>query len=266
MTYTPDIRNYQQIPLGGATGPYDCTAWSSAILVDAHSQGAIKTTGRQIRLHTDEPIPDWDSPGLNLPQCDAAVVDVTNGRVNLDTRVQYNSLSRNDIEWRIKDGRWATIQVQRGVLVARGFLTGFSGAHALTVHARPIDHIPVIGDPLVAHYVAASWDAIFDAAEALTGGRIYSSFTRDLTPDYHWVLKPVKPATIRAFAKYAVTNGKITGAAKRYTHGTDVRCTPPRYFPGDAKHKARYLVQLVAPGSNRDGWYVDARYAEEIIP
>jgi hypothetical protein len=263
VSYTPDIDRYQQIPLGGATGPYDCTAWSAAILVDAHTQGAIQTTGRQIRLHTDEPVPDWDSPGLRLPQVDGAVVDVTNGRVQLDTRVQLNSLRRTEIEWRIKDGRWATIQVQRGVLVARGFLQGFSGAHALTVHARATDGIPIIGDPLVPHYVAASWDAIFDAAEALTGGRVYSQFTRDLTPDYHWVCRPTGSAVFRAFRRFS-SDGRVLGT--HTTRGMDVPCTPPRYVPGTKRRPGRYLVQLVIPGKPRNGWFVSAQFAEEIIP
>ncbi len=264
-TYTPDIRRYQQIELGGATGPYDCTAWSAAILVDAHSRGAIRTTGRQIRLHSDEPVPDWDSPGLNLPQADAAVLDITNGRINLDTRVQSRSLSRAEVQWRIIDGRWATIQVVRGVLVSRGYGgdSSFSGAHALTVHARPIDNAPVIFDPLVPYGIAASWDAIFDAAEALTGGHVYSQYTRDLTPDYHWVLHPVEPATFREFYRFA-SDGRILG--KYTTKGTDVRCTVPKYVPAKGSRPARYLVQLVAPGSNRNGWWVNARYAQEINP
>lgn len=263
MTYYPDPDRYQQIALGGPTGPYDCTGWSAAWIVDAHSQGAIRTTGRKVRLHSDEPIPDSDSPGLNLPQADAAVLDITNGRINLDTRVQYNALPRDQVRWRITDGRWATVQVQRGVLVARGFLEGFTGAHAITVHARPIDSIPVIGDPLVPHYVPASWDAIFDAAEALTGGRVYTSFTRDLTPDYRWVCRPTGTATIRAFRRFTA-DGRVVGTY--HTRGMAVDCTPPRYVPGVGRRPGRYLVQLVIPGKRRNGWFVSAQFASEIQP
>lgn len=269
MTYTPDIRAYQQLLYGGPTGPYDCTAWSGAILVDAHTQGAIKTTGRAIRLNTDEAVPDGSSPGLNLPQVDEAVLKITTSRgraVDLDTRVQGRSLTRAEAQFRIVDGRWATVQVLRSVLVNRGFLDGFRGGHALTVHALDV---PVIGDPLVAHYVRASWDVIWDAAEALTGGYIYAQFTRDLTLDYRWVLAPKPPATVRVFNHFIVKDGRIARIEKATTRGTHVKCTVPRYVRGKAGAPAywsRYLVQLVAPGHARDGWYVDARWAEELNP
>lgn len=266
MTYLPDITKYQQLVYGGATGNVDCTSWSAAILVDAHSQGAMKTTGRAIRLHTDEPVPDPRSPGLNLPQVDEAVLAVTANRINLDTLVGSRSLSRAEVQARIIDGRWATIQVNRGVLVNRGFLDGFRGGHAFTVHA--VDGVPVIGDPLTPHYVRASWDAIFDAAEALTGGRIYSQFTRDLTPDYHWVCKPVPPATVRGFYRYLLdANGRITHPLeKHYTRGRDLRCSPPKWHGSTGRFPGRMLVQITAPNSQKNGWFVNAGLAKEIIP
>lgn len=270
MTYTPDIASYQQLRYGGATGPFDCTAWSAAILVDAHTLGALKTSGRAVRLNTDEPVPDPSSPGLNLPQVDAAVLKITTARgktVDLDTYVGFRSLSRADVQFRVVDGRWATLQVMRNVLVNRGFLEGFRGGHALTVHTlvgQP--DLPVLGDPLVDHYVRASWDALFDAAEALTGGRIYSQFTRDLTPDYH-----ARIPHGEEFAQFVLNAaGEITRVIRHVSmNGAYQRCTPPRYHSsasGKPKGWARQLVQITEPGEKRHGWWVSAKYAKEIIP
>lgn len=270
MTYVPDIRAYQQIPLGGATGYADCTAWSAAILVDAHTQGAVKTTGRAIRLRTDEPVPDAASPGLNLPQVDEAALEITTARgrpVDLDTRVQLRSLSRSEIRFRITDGRWATVQVMRNVLVNRGFLSGFRGGHALTVHTNAGQpDVPVIGDPLVPNYVRCSWDAIFDAAEALTGGRIYAQFTRDLTPDYVMSIPEGQP-----FRRFHLNdNGRIVRTSWHESSSNVTRsCSVPRYHAaaaGKPKRWSRQLVQIHAPGGGRDGWWVSAKWARELNP
>ncbi len=87
MTYLPHVLDYQQLPLGGPTGKYDCTAWMAAWLTDAHTSGATKITGRQVRLASNEPVPDPDSPGLNLGQVDTATRKLTGGKVDLDTRI-----------------------------------------------------------------------------------------------------------------------------------------------------------------------------------
>jgi hypothetical protein len=186
MTYVPDPRAYQQLVLGGATRTVDCTAWGAAFRVDAHTKGATKTTGRAVRLHSDEPVPDPNSPGLNLGQVDASVIDITNGKVNFDTRAQSRSLSRADTKFRIVDGRFCGLSVWRGVLVDRGFATGFRGSHDVTLFVRDTEpDQPLLFDSLVPTITRVSWDVAFDAAETLTGGRIYAQFTRDLTPDYH---------------------------------------------------------------------------------
>lgn len=273
MTYTPDIREYQQLSYGSPTGPFDCTAEQSAVLVDAHTNGVVKTTGRAVRLHTDEPVPDPKSPGLNLPQVDEAVLEITTSRgrpVDLDTRVGFRSLSRADVRFRITDGRWAGIQVWRGVLVNRGFLEGFGRGHALTVHTLPGEpDVPIFGDTLVPHYVRGSWDALFDAAEALTGGRIYAQFTRDLTPDYHAVIPPLPAGT--TFRRFHLNdNNRIVDITHHENDGpTDYRCTVPRYHgaaKGKPKRWGHQLVQITEPGARRNGWWISNRWAEELNP
>lgn len=270
MTYVPDPRAYQQLRHGDPYGSYDCTAWGAAFRVDAHSKGAIKTSGTQVRSHSDEPKPDPESPGLNLGQVDAAVIDITNGRVDFDTRVQGRSLPRTDVQFRVVDGRFCGLSVLRGVFVRRGFLSGFTGAHDVTLFTRDSEpNQPLLFDPLVPSITRVSWDVAFDAAEALTGGYIYAQFTRDLTPDYRWVLYPKPPATVRVMNHFIVRDGRIVRIEKATTRGTNVKCTPPRYVPGKKGAPAywsRYLVQLVAPGHPRNGWYVDARWSQEQEP
>jgi hypothetical protein len=270
MTYTPDITHYQQIPLGGPTGPFDCTAWGTAILVDAHTGGATKTTGRAIRLHSSEPIPDRSSPGLNLPQTDTAVLEITNGRVNLDTRVQGMALTRAEAQSRILAGRWANVQVWRQILIDRGYGGGnhFGGGHDITVHARPIDMVPVIFDPLVPHGIPASWDAIWDAAEyyveGFAPGKVYTQYTRDLTPNFEVVIVPPAGKRAQTFIQFILdANGRIYRRKQHTTGGLRRPCTPKTWHPSVIKGvPGRYLV-MITEGRFKNMW-VDARYSHEV--
>lgn len=270
MAYTPDIRDYQQLDNGDPWGNVDCTAWCGAILVDAHTSGAIKTTGAAVRRHSGEVPPDPRSPGLNLPQVDTAVLDITNGKVNLDTKVQNEALSRNEAMARIIDGRWGTYQINRAIFVNRGFATGFSGGHAVTVHHRPIDNLPVIGDSLVPHYYVVSWDALGDAAESFTSrfepGAIYAQFTRDLTPDYRINIKPKPPAKAVSFDQFVLNaKGHIARRIPHTTRGINKPCTVPTWHDSDISGvPGRKLVQFkTARGTLM---WVDARYAYEVYP
>ena len=266
MTYTPDAKRYQQLnePI---TGRYDCSAYSAAWITDAHTGGATKLTGRAIRLASSEPIPDRSSPGLNLTQVDAAVYKLTSGRVNLDTRTGIGIYQFRDL---VKDGRWAILQVNRGVLVDKGFGggNGFRGGHAITVHFDGT--APIIGDPLVPYYIRTGWSALYAAAGALVintsgtklgYGRANVSLTRDLTPDYRVRIAPTYGDRV-AFWQYLLgADGKAYARSRAYTGGFSATCTPPRWVPGPF---ARSLVRLTS--GSRAGQYVDARYAEEVIP
>lgn len=260
MSYTPDIKRYQQLVYGGATRSVDCTAWGGALVTDAHTQGSIKLSGRQIRLNSNEPVPDPGSPGLNVTQVDAAIYRLTGGRVNLDTPWP-GSFGRTGLRDRVVDGRWANMAVKRSVLVDRhyGGSSGFRGAHDITLHVRLTDLAPIIGDPLVPYYYAATWDAVLDAAQAVTSsGDIYASFTRDLTKDYRAVVHPTPPATRKVFYRYIVENGRITGRVRHRTEGFSATCTAPRTYSGTY---TRSLVKLTS-GSRR-GYYINASYARE---
>jgi hypothetical protein len=257
----PDIRDYQQLVFGGATRAVDCSAWSGAICCHAHTRGAIQLSGRAIRLASSEPIPDSGSPGLNVQQVDAAVYKLTNGKVNFDTPTpgSYGRVTTRD---RIVDGRWAHLAVRRATLVNRGYggSSGFTGSHAITVHVRQADGAPIIGDPLVPYYYSASWDAVLDAAQAVTNlGYIFGSFTRDLTKDWLARVQPRPGAERRVFYRYIVENGRITGRVRHRTEGFSASCTAPRTYSGTY---TRPLVRLTE-GSRHD-WYIHADYAREV--
>jgi len=265
----PDMRAYQQIPLGGKTGPYDCTAWSAAILVDAHTRGAIKLRGQDIRKATDEPVPSSGSPGLNLPQVDAAVLELSGNKVDLDTRVSGSEiLTREQARARAADGRWFGIQLIRGVLIDRGVISGgFRGPHCITGHMRMSDKVAILGDPLVPKYLPSAWDALFDAAEAFADGRLLTQWTRDITPDYRVRIVPsLDGATVKAFYRYRVdASGRITSRALDHTSGIVRRCSPPRYRSAAQGKPAIWSRQLVTiTEGRRSGWIVDAQFAKEI--
>lgn len=265
----PDIRDYQQLVYGGATRSVDCSGWSGAINTDAHTRGATKLTGRAIRLASNEPVPDPESPGLNVQQVDAAIYKLTGGKVDMWTPTP-GTIGRAGFRDHLIDGRWVHVAVKRGVLVDRGFggSSGFRGSHAITVHARMTDLSPVIGDPLVPYYYAASWDAILDAAEAVTpSGLLYVSFTRDLTVDYRVSVHPDPGKRRKKFLRYFVDgDGRITGRKASYTTGFSATCTAPRMHTGSVQTRngrvavARELVKLTS--GSRDEWWINAVYAE----
>ena len=65
--YKP-AHQYQLKPGSAPTGGFDCTAYATAMAIDRASMGGVRVTGKQVRQASSEPIPDPDSPGLNLPQ------------------------------------------------------------------------------------------------------------------------------------------------------------------------------------------------------
>ena len=266
MTYVPNPRDYQQLaePI---TGRFDCTAYGAAFRADAHSLGAVRVSGRSVRLHSDEPVPDRDSPGLNLGQVDASLIDLTHGRVDLDTRVQSRSLTRVELRRRVVDGRFMGLSVDRGVLVRRGFVSGYTGPHDITVFTRDAEpDVPVMFDSLRTSLTRVSWDVVFDAAEALTPGHVYAQLTRDRSPDYRAVIKPDAGSSTIPFYQFHLDElGRIADTTRRYTGGIDRPCSRPVYhrsvIPGVA---GRYLVQLLEGA--RVGWYVNGRFAVEVQP
>lgn len=261
MTYVPDIRKFQQLTYGGATGSVDCTAWGGAIVTAAHTQGGTILSGRAIRLASSEPVPDPSSPGLNVQQVDAAIYKLTGGRVDLWTPTP-GTIGRAGVRDAIVDGRWMHGAVKRSVLVDRGYggSSGFRGAHDITLHVRQTDLAPIIGDPLVPYYYAATWDVVLDAMQATTpSGYLFASFSRDLTRDYRVAIRPDAGQKRKKFLRYLVKDGRITGREASYTTGFSATCTAPKTYSGAY---TKELVQLTS--GSRTGWYVNAIYAKEV--
>lgn len=261
MTYTPKAADYQQLPSqsGDPIGGFGCTAYSAAWLVDAASGGKIKVTGAQVRKATDEPKPDPKSPGLNLPQVDAAVQKIT--PFDFDTRLGYPIAKA---QARIEAGQWAEVQVMRGVLVDRGMggASPFRDGHAVTVHPRPEDLLPLGGDPLVDHYIAYSWPALWAAAGLIAGaGKVNVMFTRDLLPSYEATIRPTPPHKRREFNVFHVKNGVIVRREQDVTTGFSVRCSPPKWHRWPGPRQGRSLVKLLE--GKREGLYVRSDWADE---
>ena len=258
LSYLPDITRYQQLLQGDPYGAFNCTAYAAAWITDAHTAGKTLLTGREVRAHTNEPVPDPNSPGLNLPQVDWSVIGLTGGKVNLDTRIWIPTPIAEAL---IVDGRWAVVQVLRGVLVDHGFLEGFRGGHAITVHTSA-DGIPIFGDPLVGHYIRGSWSSLWAAASALIHqpGRANVSLTRDLTPDYR-----VSVPAGSEFVLFNVTNNVITGSNELTTPGgVHQPCTPPRWYDWPGPRTGRRLAEITA--GPRKGLFVHAKWTYEVQP
>jgi hypothetical protein len=130
MSYIYKPRHqYQLNPSAGPTGGYDCTAYAAAMAVDRASLGGTLVTGRQVRLASDEPIPDPHSPGLNLRQ----VIRVADGwHVELINRTRGPWASVMDA---LREGRGVELQGDYDQIPA-GFSgqAGFKGDHAVYVN------------------------------------------------------------------------------------------------------------------------------------
>ena len=253
---TPDPHDYQQLTQGDPNGGVNCTAYAGAWIVEA---AGGKTTGRKVRAATDEPKPDPKSPGLNLPQVDAAIRKLT--PFNFDTRLGDPIA---DAQKRITDGQWAVIQVVRGVLVDAGYGGGnpFRGGHAITVHCNAGDPVAVDGDPLVPRYMRIGWGTLWAAAAGIAGhGRVNAMFTRDLIPDYTVSIHPTTPGVRRQFNLFTVSNGKIIRREPDVTRGFTHPCSPPRWYVWPGPRHGRSLVEITE--GKRKGKFVRSQFAEE---
>lgn len=270
MAYVPDIRDYQQLEANDPYGTVNCMAYAAAILVDATTLGKHKVTGRQVRAHTNEPVPQgWpppfgknDSPGLNLPQVDAATKKIA--PVDFDTRLGDNII---DAETRLRDGRYASVSVMRSVLVDHGMAGNnrFRGSHEIAVRVRATDGVPLFGDPLVPQWTVGSWGALWQAAGKIAGqGRVNAMFTRDLTADYEVDIDPTEGHVIRAFRTFIVKDGIILrrdpNPATTSGGGVHRPCTAPHWYPW-SKHVGRSLVQII--GGHHDKEFVLSHWARQ---
>lgn len=259
--YRPDIARYQQLkePISGR---FDCAAYAAAMAAAADSRGKWKLTGRQVRLATDEAIPDKISPGLNLRQTDDAVVILTRGEVNLDSQWGRNAAPWSRVEAKLKAGHWGHLAVERGPLVDAGFSGGdkFRLAHGVLIGYDPDELTPIMGDPLVPHWQNVTWAALKRAAGGFaTFGFAAIAFTRAIVDTPAPPVRYSVRFTPQSFFAYRVNEWTLKVLARdprKFSAATSAPCEAPRWhnWPGEGNRK---LAQVTAPKSSLFGLYVE---------
>lgn len=238
---------------GGKYGGANCTACAAGEAGEAQTCGSLLYTGAQVRAASNEPIPDPSSPGLNLPQVDAALYKLSNGRIDLDTHQGYDTSAA---EVRIVGGAQAIVQIQRSVLIKHGlgFGNSFPGGHAIETGMSSTGLWFL--DPLTGRH-AITFAVLWEAAAALVvsksgeiagRGKCYIAFTRDLVPDYRVSVQPFKGETRRSFALYTVSGTHIVpadghnGRQVRSTGGFSANCRPPRLYQWSGHSSQRLVI------------------------
>jgi hypothetical protein len=252
----------------GATGGVDCTAHAASDAIDHATCGAKDPGGRTIRLKSSEPVPDPNSPGLNLNQ--VATVAKNHYGVSLDIRTGSRKVSWAEYERRRTGGQGAIIQVNYGPIADSKYDAGrgFRGGHAMFESAH------ATYDPLADGRASGVFrhngsvydrDIIKKAAGSLIiasssqgvvrvgNGFIWAAFTRDVIPAYH--------ARVPAgdYWAYWIVDGKVKKRSKRTTGGFSAPCTPPDSTPWGTRTVT--LVKML--GGAKAGQYISANYSAE---
>jgi hypothetical protein len=253
----PDPHHYQQLVPGTPTSSYDCTAYTAAWCCEIYSCGADKYTGRQVRLASNEPVPDPRSPGLNFPQVDAAVYKLSRGGVNLalEVGVSFDLARKQAIQ-----GRRIGFQIKRQAIVSagKGGPSTFSGGHAVGAIYTPDGRL-LYYDPLVPYYQEITWSLLKVACGQLDlGNGSQRGFglanvlaTRDVVPyAYH-----VRFDGHESFWAYKLNSkGEISGRKSvRFRANTGAPCHRKAWhgWPG---HTGRTLTKVDSPPLVRMGY------------
>jgi hypothetical protein len=257
-------------PDGGKYGPFNCTASAAARVLDQGSCGQWKFSGAEVRAASNEPIPDPQSPGLNLDQVDLAAIKLTHQAVNLDVRKMY---SADRTIARVLAGEPAVIQFNRQSLISLGlgFGAGFAKGHAASMDGIGGLHID---DPLTKRFPVTPAQAktvlgsLIINGHPIGIGNAYAAFGPDsITSRWVATIRPEKGTkgwpTYRYFNTFTVAGSTITGTGVLRTGGFSTVCTAPRTFawPG---HASQRLVQLTA--GSRKGTWIRAAWAHRETP
>lgn len=227
--YLPDEQLQLVFKWGGRYGGSNCSACAAGEVGQAHTCGALRFTGAQIRAASNEPVPDPKSPGLNLGQVDAALFKLSHGKIDLDSHYRY---PWDGVHTRVVGGAFAELQIQRSVLIALGFGFGnrFGGGHAITIFFRRgwwMDD-PLTGRHQVTEHAlkAAAGQLVLGSSGEICGfGKAYVAFSRDVVPTYH-----VNFAPGNTFI-YTFRDGMIWSRASRpFKTTTGAPCRPVRRF------------------------------------
>lgn len=174
----------RQIKPGDKRGRWNCGPTTGAVFIDRATLGGVMVDAADVRLASDEPIPDPDnpgpSPGLNIKQLAAAIrtfgVEVTLGRPT-DTF--------DDVLDRLREGRCVTIS---GVGAALGKDTcqpGFTGPHQILLNNLSSDGQKIaVYNPLCSNrrYLAVATVRRYAEAFAKLTGSLAYAYSR-VTPN-----------------------------------------------------------------------------------
>ena len=263
----------RQLNNGDPYGGYDCTAWSTSGAIAHATQGKVLTTGTYIRKHSSEPIPDPQSPGLNLVQ--TAAVAKTLG-VYMDVRIGSKAVPWAEYERRRLDDQGAIIQVGYGPIADSKYDAGggFRGNHATFENRKTYEPLADGRRSGIWKYDGRLYERSLMARAAaklvigyLNGkpiypkpGMVWCAFTRDVTPDYR--------AKVPAGGFWVYTldaAGRILRHDWETTGGFSATCTPPEWhaWPGGPV-ALRSLVKLTS--GSRKGYVIEAKFATEVYP
>jgi hypothetical protein len=279
----------------GPTGPVDCTAWAASRAIAHATCGEKVPTGRTIRRHSDEPIPDPASPGLNLYQVADVAREVFG--VYLDVRTGWRALSWGEYEARRKGGAAAVLQVSYAPIADSLYDAGrgFRGGHALfesrhdtldsladgrarNVYDRTAAGVRLYPRGLMrraAGQLVIGTDAR-GRPRRVGDGKVWCAFTLDAIPEYRARIPgPKRRRQWRKFRMFHIRDGRINPDDPYevgMTRGFDAQCSIPRAFL-HPDGRLQFLVQLLAgsrgpqtgpDGTTIPGRWINARWASPV--
>jgi hypothetical protein len=274
--YVPHFQPQNPALSGDRWGWFDCTAFSAGMAGDYHTCGATRLTGGRVRAESNEATPNPASPGLDLAQIDAVL-----NRHGIDLDVQY-AYPWAAFASRINQGQGAILQILYAPLNGTHYDADpqFHGNHAIFVPPGWAAMDPLADGRRSGIYKyggeAYPQSLLRTAAgrlvtqvkngvpQHLGDGLVYAAFTRDNTSNTRWYanIRPA-PGGRRSFWRYWIdSTGRVTHRTPWATGGFQNPCSAPSYKPWGAG-KA-HLVQITAPASSYNGWWVDAAFAREV--
>jgi hypothetical protein len=264
-----------QLQQGGKTGPYDCSAWGASRVIAKVTNGLRVPYGQRIRQLSNEPIPDRDSPGLNIPQ----VADVAWDEYSVYFEQHVGSRA---VDWEVyeeerRDGRPCAIQVSYQPIAetkwdaGRGFVGGhliyednhLTGDSLADGRAKGV-HLWRPGDPQVYPRTVmkeAAGDLIVGYAEGRAiragNGKVWCAFGKDRTPNFR-----VRIPRAEGFNLFRRLGTEILFDERvRPLHRlVDEPCDPPRAFKygGNLRYFARIRTGSYA------GAFVPRHWSREV--
>jgi hypothetical protein len=261
-----------QIQEGGATGGVDCTAWATRAGLATATCGRIVVSGRRLRLLSNEPVPDPQSPGLNLYQMQDVLRE--DFGVYMDVRAGSRAISWSEYERKRVAGYSLVVQLSYAPIADSPFDAGrgFRGGHAMFEHvnAGTMDSLADGRAPGVFDYTGAFYprDLIRRATDRLvidprTGatvpsGMVWAGVLRDVVPGYFARIPEGRVLV------YRVRDGVIVDRDAQRTDGFSAIASPPRRYPDRAGLPgSSYELSRLLTGS-RAGLYVGSHYVREV--